>query len=161
MPGAVRLPVDTVPEVARDPVQLPEAVQLVLWVVDQLTFAAVAWATTDGLAFKVTVGASGGASTVTVTVRAVPTPPAEQVSVKFVSAVRGPVPAVPASGLLPLQPPEAVQVLALPAVQLRVELAPVATLVGFAVNVSVGGGGVTVTVVVWLAVTPAPVQFKV
>ena len=60
----------------------------------------------------------------------------------------------------PLQQPEAVQDVALVELQVSVEAPPLATLVGFAVNVAVGAGlAVTVTVAtVAVLVPPEPVQ---
>lgn len=52
------------------------------------------------------------------------------------------------SGLVPDQAPEAVQEVALVADQLRVDAEPLATVLGFALRVTVAvGSGVTVTVV--------------
>jgi hypothetical protein len=64
--------------------------------------------------------------------------------------------------LLPVQPPEAVQLVALVEFQLSVELPPLATLVGFAANASVGAGVVACTFTVTLRVTdpPAPEQLS-
>jgi hypothetical protein len=60
--------------------------------------------------------------------------------VRFVRA------SAPLSGLLPVQPPEAVHPVALVEDQLSVELPPLATVVGVAVSATVGGDdGVTVT----------------
>ena len=64
----------------------------------------------------------------------------------------------PLVGLVPLQPPEAVQEVALVELQVSVEAPPGATLVGFAVKVAVGmGRTVTVTLATGL-VPPGPVQ---
>jgi hypothetical protein len=65
-----------------------------------------------------------------------------------VVAVSALVVVLPPAALVPLQPPEAVHEVALVLLQLRVEVPPEATLVGFAVSCTVGagGGGVTVTV---------------
>ena len=60
--------------------------------------------------------------------------------------------------MLPLQPPEAVQEVALVELQVSVDAPPLATVVGFAVKVTVGAG-ITVTVAVTtLLVPPVPVQ---
>jgi len=85
------------------------------------------------------------------------------VRVKVVAAASAPVDWLPLVALLPLHPPEAVQAVALVELQVRVEAAPLVTVVGFALNdtVGAGGGAPTVTVTVWLAVPPAPVQFSV
>ena len=74
--------------------------------------------------------------------------------------VRAPVLCVPLGDLVPLQPPEAVQEVALVELQVKVEAAPRATEIGFAVRVTVAAG-VTVTVTVEaLLVPPVPVQVK-
>jgi len=101
------------------------------------------------------------AATVTVADRAVVPPVPVQLRPKLVVAVSAPVLAVPPVPLLPLQPPDAVQSSALLVLQVSVEDAPLAMLVGLAENVTVGAGGVTVTVADWLAVPPAPVQLSV
>jgi hypothetical protein len=68
---------------------------------------------------------------------------------------------VPLAALFPLQAPEAVHEVALVEDQVKVEPLPLATLVGFALIETVGGGvAATVTVADWLAVPPAPVQLK-
>ena len=61
----------------------------------------------------------------------------------------------------PDQPPEAVQAVALVEVQLKVELAPCAILVGFALSDTLGTGAETVTVADCEAEPPAPVQVSV
>lgn len=62
---------------------------------------------------------------------------------------------------MPLQPPEALQVVALVEDQVNVEAAPLLTVVGLALNVTVGAGVVTVTVADWDALPPVPVQVSV
>ena len=62
--------------------------------------------------------------------------------------------------VLLVQPPVAVQLVALVELQVSVELPPLAMLVGLAVNVTVGGG-TTVTVAEPLPVPPTPEQFTV
>lgn len=54
----------------------------------------------------------------------------------------------PLVALLPDHPPEAVHVVASVLDQLRVELAPLATLLGLALNVIVGAAALTVTAAV-------------
>jgi hypothetical protein len=44
--------------------------------------------------------------------------------------------------------------------QERVAAVPWVTVLGLALNVTVGAGAVTVTVAAWAALPPAPVQFK-
>ena len=64
----------------------------------------------------------------------------------------------PLTALVPDQPPEAVHEVALVDVQVRVELLPLATDPGLAVNVTVGVGAVTETVADCVALPPLPVQ---
>jgi hypothetical protein len=85
-----------------------------------------------------------------------------QVNEKLVVAVKPLVTCVPIVPKLPLQPPEAVQDVAFVELQVKVDVAPAATVVGFAVNSAVGAGGVvgsTVTVAIAAGlVPPAPLQ---
>jgi hypothetical protein len=157
--AAVRLPVDWVPLVALVPDQPPDAVQVEALVVLQERVAEEPLTTLVGLADRVTVG-SPGAVTVTVTVSAVFPPGPLQVRIYVVVAVRFPVAWLPLVGLVPLQPPEAAQLVALVVVQLRVEDAPLTSDVGFAARVTTGTGS-TVTVADWLAEPPGPVQARV
>jgi hypothetical protein len=80
-----------------------------------------------------------------------------------VVAVSAPVVVLPLVALVPLQPPEAVHEVALVLLHVRVDAPPDATLVGFAVNFTVGAGGITVTVAAAAAgVVPlAPEQVSV
>lgn len=75
-------------------------------------------------------------------------------------AVRGPVLALPFKGCAPLHAPLAVQPVALLLLQLSVLLDPLLMLAGVAVRLT-AGGGTTVTVAVWLALPPGPVQVSV
>lgn len=63
----------------------------------------------------------------------------------------------------PLQPPLAVQPVALVLLQVKVDTPPLATLIGFALSVTVGAGDVAVTVTeaVAFALPPAPVHVSV
>jgi hypothetical protein len=99
-----------------------------------------------GLALKVTVGA--GALTVTVADCAALPPVPVQLKVYVALAVSAPVACEPLVAMLPDHPPEAVQAVAFVADQLKVELPPLATVLGLAVKVTVGAGvaGVTETV---------------
>ena len=149
------LPLATLP-----PLQPPDAVQLVALVVVQVSADVPPLLTVVGLAVNVSVGAG---ATVTVTVCDAVPPAPEQLSVKFVVAASGDVVCEPLTALVPLQPPDAVQLLALAEVQLSVEVPPLAMVAGFALSATVGGGGgvPAVTVTVWLDVPPGPVQLSV
>jgi hypothetical protein len=67
----------------------------------------------------------------------------------------------PETALVPDQPPEAVQEVALVADQVSVELLPLATVLGLAARVTVGAGCVTETVADCAALPPLPVQLRV
>jgi hypothetical protein len=144
---ALRAPVDCEPLSACVPLQPPDAVQAVALLVDQLRVALAPFATVLGEALKEMVG--GGAGEVTDTlVACVALPPAPvQVSVNVLLALSAPVDCEPLKALLPDQPPEALQAVALFEVQDNVALAPLVTVLGLAVIDTVGEAGVTVTVV--------------
>jgi hypothetical protein len=76
-------------------------------------------------------------------------------------AESAPVDCEPLTALLPDQAPEATQDVALVADQLRVEVPPLATVLGAAVRVTVGAAALTETLADWVAVPPAPVQVNV
>jgi hypothetical protein len=61
----------------------------------------------------------------------------------------------------PLQPPDAAQEVALVEDQAKVEVAPLATVLGLALKATVGAAEVTVTVADCAALPPAPVQVRV
>jgi hypothetical protein len=83
--------------------------------------------------------------------------------VKLVVAASGDVDWLPSTALAPLQPPEAVQLVAFVELQVKVDAAPLAMMAGLAVSATVGGGGGTPTETVtdWLEEPPAPVQVNV
>ncbi len=163
----VRAPVDTLlPEVALVPDHAPLAVQPVALVEDQVSALALPLVTLAGLALIVTVGA-GVVAAVTVTVvdwAAVPPAPV-QLSVKVLLVVRAPVDTLlPEVALVPDHAPLAVQLVALADDHVSALEPPLVTLAGLALIVTVGAGvvaAVTVTVVDWAAVPPAPVQLSV
>jgi hypothetical protein len=75
-----------------------------------------------------------------------------------VLAARAPVLSVPLVALVPLQPPEAVHEVAFVELQVSVEAPPLATVVGFAVSVTVGAATTMTVAPATLLVPPAPVQ---
>lgn len=101
------------------------------------------------------------AATVTVTDCAAEPPVPVHVSVYLAVADSAAVFCEPLAASEPLQPPEAAQEVALLADQVRVEAAPLATVVGLALNVTVGAGVVTETVADCAALPPLPVQVRV
>ena len=101
------------------------------------------------------------AATVTVVDCAAEPPTPVHVSVYFVVVLSAAVFCEPLMASVPLQPPEAAQEVELVEDQVNVEAAPLARVVGLAVNVTVGAAAVTVTVAVCAAVPPAPVQDSV
>jgi hypothetical protein len=134
-------------------------VQAVALVEDQVSVEVPPWATLAGLAAIETLG--GAADTDTVTDCDAEPPAPVQVSVNFVVAVSVGVVWEPAVGSEPLQPPEAVQAVALVDDQVNADVAPLFTVVGFAVSVTAGAGVVTDTVADCAALPPAPVQVSV
>jgi len=68
---------------------------------------------------------------------------------------------VPLTALAPDHAPEAVQDVALVDAHVKVEVLPLATVLGLADSVTVGAGGVTETVTDWVAVPPVLVQVNV
>ena len=142
------------------PDQAPEAVQEVAFVADQVRVELPPLATVLGPADKVTTGAAAVTETVVDCVALAPRP--VQVSVYVVLALSAPVDWEPLMALLPDQPPEAVQAVALLETQLTVELPPLATVLGLALMLTVAlGFALTVTVADWAALPPLPVQLSV
>jgi hypothetical protein len=65
---------------------------------------------------------------------------------------------VPIVGIVPLQPPEAVQEVALVDDHFKVDAAPLLTVLGLAERATAGAARVTETVADCVALPPAPVQ---
>jgi hypothetical protein len=72
--------------------------------------------------------------------------------------VSAPLDCEPLIDLPPDQPPEAVQAVALVDDHVKVEAAPLFTVLGVAERLTVGAAGVTETVAVCVALPPVPVQ---
>ncbi|HEX3847011.1 MAG TPA: hypothetical protein VHV81_06485 [Steroidobacteraceae bacterium] len=111
-----------------------------------------------GLAVKDTTGA-GWPMLAVADCEAEPPAPV-QVSTNVELAARGPVEAEPLTGLDPLQAPEAEQELALLADQVRVELLPLATVLGLTLKTTTGGNAETLTVVDCVTKPPGPRQVR-
>ncbi len=89
-------------------------------------------------------------------------PPAPlQLKVNLVVALRAAVACDPVVASAPLQPPEALQEVAFVDDQVNVEVAPLFTVVGFALKVTAGAGVLTDTVADCAALPPAPLQVSV
>jgi hypothetical protein len=136
---------DTAPVVCEplrplEPLQPPDAVQAVALALDQVSAEEAPAFTVLGVAVSVTTGAL--LDTVTVADCVADPPGPVQVSSYSVLLVRVPVDVVPLVGTLPCQPPEAVQAVAPGDFQVRVELPPLPTVVGAAVNVTEPAAGV-------------------
>jgi len=105
--------------------------------------------------------------TATGTVCCIEPPAPEHVKPKSIPSARGPTCALPDVALVPLQPPEAVQLVAFVELQVSVGVPLVATEVGLAERVTVGAGvdppppPVTVTVADCCAEPPPPEQDSV
>jgi hypothetical protein len=124
------------------PFQPADAVQEVEFVEVQFKVNGAPGAAVAKLAVSDTVGAGGGAVTVTVAVALALPPDPVQVNVKLVFAVSGAVDTLPLVASDPLHPWEAVQEVALVELQVSFAVAPDCTVVGAAVNVTVGACGV-------------------
>jgi hypothetical protein len=111
--------------------------------VDQASVAAVPEVTVLGTALSVTTG--GNAETVTVADCIAEPPVPVHVNAYSVVLERAPVDQVPLVATPPFQPPEAVQAVASCEFQLKVDMAPLAIVVGDADSVTVGAGEVTTT----------------
>jgi hypothetical protein len=153
---ALSAPLDFEPLVAKVPDQPPDAVQAVVLLEDQDSVELPPLETLVGLALSETVGVA--AVTETVTDWAAEPPAPEQVRVYLVAAVSAAVAHEPLVASPPLQPPEAEQDVAFAVDQVNVDALPLLTVVGLALNVTVGAGCVTVTVADCAALPPAPVQ---
>jgi hypothetical protein len=133
-------------------------VQAVALVEDQVNVELLPLATLVGLALKDTLGEA--AETVTVADCAAEPPAPVQVRVNFVLADRAGVVLEPLIASLPLQPPEAEQDVAWVEDQVKVDVAPLLTVVGFADRVTAGAAVVTDTVADCAALPPLPVQVR-
>jgi hypothetical protein len=133
-------------------------VQAVALVEDQLSVVLPPLVTLEGFALIVTVG--GVADVVTVADWVAVPPAPLQVSMNFVVADIADVAADPFMASAPLQPPDAVQEVALVADQLSIEVAPLLTVLGFALRVTAGAGWVTDTVIDCAALPPEPVHVR-
>ena len=148
-------PVDCDPVVALDPDQAPEAVHEVALLDDQVSIDALPLARVLGLALKLTAAVG---FTVTVADCAALPPGPVQLRLYVALAVSAPVDCEPVTALVPDQAPEPVHAVALVVDQPKVELPPLATVLGLAANVTVGAGEVTETVADCVALPPLPVQ---
>jgi hypothetical protein len=134
-------------------------VQEVALVADHVSIDVPPLGTVLGLPLSVTAGA--GMVTVMVADWVALPPEPTHVTLKVVFALRAPVDCDPLVVSGPLHAPDAVQELALVEDQVKVELPPLATVVGLALTVTVGVGVMTVTVADCAALPPAPVQVNV
>jgi hypothetical protein len=161
---ALNAPVLWEPEVAFDPLQLPEAVHDVALVELHDSVLLPPLLTDVGEAVNETVGAGVEVVTVTDAVRCVVPPAPVQLSVYEAFALNAPVPCEPDVDFEPLQLPDAVHDVAFVELQVSVLLPPLLTDVGDAEKESVGAGGVSESALPTATVTfawrepPAPVH---
>ena len=138
------------------PLQPPEAVHEVALVELHVSVEAPPLATEVGFAVRVTVGA-GTTVTVAVTTLLLPPVPVHAKEYEAVD-VSAPVLCVPLVALMPPQFPDAAHEVAFVELHVSVEAPPLATEVGFTVNVTVGAGATVTVAVAILLVPPVPVQ---
>jgi hypothetical protein len=148
------------------PDHAPDAVQAAALVEDQVNIAVLPLGTLVGFALMDTVGFALAGVTLTVAFCDAEPPVPAHVSVYWVLALKAAVfcdPPLAAS--LPLQPPEAVQEVALVDDQIRVEVPPLDTALGLALKLNVGAAPVAAPVAVIVtdctALPPAPAQLSV
>lgn len=152
---------DCEPRIGLSPDHAPEAVQLVAFVVDQVTVELPPLWIALGPTLRLTVGALVDAPTVTVVdCTAVPPVPL-QVRVYVALDRSPPVDCEPASALTPSHEPLATQELAFADDQLSVAIDPFTTVLGSAEKLTVGTAGVTETTADCVALPPGPVQLSV
>ena len=155
---ALTAPVLCEPLEATAPDHPPDAVHEVALVEDQVKVELPPVDTLAGFALKETVGA---ADTVTVAdCDAVPPAPV-QLKMNFVVALSARVACEPSVAWAPLHPPEALHEVALVDDHVKVEVAPLCTVLGFAAKVTAGAGVFTDTVADCAALPPAPLQVSV
>jgi hypothetical protein len=156
---ALNAPVLCVPDVAWAPDHDPDAVQAVALVAVHVSVDVSPDCTLVGDAANVSVGA-GSMATDTDCVADPPLP--LQINVYVVFDDNAPVLCVPDVPLLPDQPPDAVQLVAFVVLHVNCEGEPEATLVGAAVNVSVGALAAAIdTATDFVTEPPAPEQASV
>jgi hypothetical protein len=150
------VPVLCVPIVLFVPLQPPEAVHDVALAELHVSEEAAPLAIEVGFAASVTAGVPG---TVTVAVAILLVPPAPvHVNENDVVAVSAPVLWLPPVASAPLQPPEAMQEVALVELHVSVDAPPLTMDVGFAVSAIIGAGTTLTVAVAILLVPPAPVH---
>jgi hypothetical protein len=141
------------------PDHAPEALQAAAFWADQLSVAAAPELTLLGAALSVTAG--GSAETVTVADCVAEPPGPVQVNSYSVVLGSAPVDHLPFVATGPLQPPEAEQDVAFSELQLRLDMAPPATVAGVAMSVTAGAAEVTTISADCEVEPPAPVQVSV
>ena len=151
-------PEDCEPDSGLLPDQAPEAAQAVTFVEDHVSVEAPPELTVLGAALSVIDG--GDPETVTVAVCVAEPPAPVQVNSYSVVLESAPVDVVPLVAIVPCQPPEAVQVVAFSALQLRLDVPPAATVVGVAPSLTTGAP-VTAISTDCVADPPVPSQVSV
>ncbi len=155
---ALIAPVDCEPLKALPPDHAPEAVQVLAWLDNQVSVEERPEFTVLGFAVSCTTAA--WLETVTVADCVAEPPGPVQVSSYSVVLVSAPVGHVPLTATAPFHPPDAVQLVAFAAFHVKLELAPLPTVVGEAVSVTAALGVVTLMLTLWVVVPPAPRQVK-
>lgn len=150
--------VEREPLIGRLPDHPPEAVQLFALLEVQVNSEVAPLGIVVGLAPNDTLG--GIAATVTTADCDAAPPGPSQVSVNVVVVPRATVFFEPLTGWAPDHPPDARQLVALLAFQLKVADEPLCTVDGLAVSVTTGGAALTDTVTVWVATPPGPEHFR-
>jgi len=138
------------------PVHPPDAAHAVALTLLQVSVVELPEVTELGLALREVIGATDATVTVVAWLAVPPVP--VQASTNSVVAASAPVLSVPLVASTPLQPPDAVHVVASTELQVSVAVPPGATVVGSAVRVTVGTGVATTTSADCDDDPPGPVQ---
>ncbi len=138
------------------PLQAPDPVHAVALIVVHVTLAVWPAVTELGVALMAMLGAVE--ATVTVVDWAAVPPGPMQVRINSVVPLSGAVVCEPLVGTRPLQPPEAVQLLAWSDCQLRMVVSPALSVVACAIRLTEGAGSVTMTSADCEDAPPGPLQ---
>lgn len=133
-------PTASLPDTALEPDHPPAALQLVALADDHVSVTLSPASIVEALALKLTVGSGSGigaATSIDTDEAAVPPCP-EQVNVNVVSAFKGPTTWLPDVAWVPLQPPDAVQLVAFVDDHVSVALSPESTALALDVRLTLG-----------------------
>jgi hypothetical protein len=137
----MRLLIDSLPETAFAPLQSPDATHEVVLVEDHVKSELPPEVTEVGFADNVSVGDGSAVTSTAVDWATVPPAPAQVIVYTYVPVVLKFKTNDPFMPRAPVHAPEAIHEVAFTENHDNVELLPIITIAGFAVNTSIGAGG--------------------